>query len=277
MMKTFVGDGAVKVPAPASPPAQPQPGRKNFFRIEGYRLKIWPIVLAIFLGLFIPLLAAITVLVAQHFGTLIERPAMPWVGYYYQHTAQLFFTLLFILLFNLFLRADYGLHSPREKSYVPSAIIWGILFGVLMTTVDCWPQIVAHKPPTGPYDLNALNVAGWLSFEGIFSGLSEEPLYRGLLVTFLIATLPGRVGLWRYEMSVGGVIVALIFSFAHFGSFFVRPFLEAGGQFVYAFALGVLYAYWFEKSKSLLAPVVGHNVSNFSEYILIFAMVAYWH
>jgi membrane protease YdiL (CAAX protease family) len=50
----------------------------------------------------------------------------------------------------------------------------------------------------------------------------------------------------------------------------------AMGQMIYAFALGVFYAYWFEKSKSLLAPIIGHNVSDVVEYILIFAMVAAW-
>lgn len=265
-------------PAPvASTPAPQRAKGGRLFQIEGFRLKIWPILVTIFLGLFIPLLGAVTVLVAQHFDMLVERPSMPWVGYYYQHIAQLIFTLLFVLFFKMFLRADYGFHRPAGKSYVPSAIFWGVLFGVIMTVADWWPQIIAHKPPPGPYDLNTLNVTGWLSFEGLFSGTSEEPLYRGLLVTFLLATMPGRVRLGRYEMGMAGVIAAFIFALAHFGSFFIHPFLEAAAQSVYAFALGVLYAYWFEKSKSLLAPIVGHNMSNLVEYLLIFAMVAYWH
>ncbi len=41
-------------------------------------------------------------------------------------------------------------------------------------------------------------------------------------------------------------------------------------------ALGVLYAYWLEKSKSVLAPIVGHNVSDATEYALLFLMVAFW-
>jgi hypothetical protein len=263
-------------PASTSAPSSRAQGRP-LFQIEGFRLKIWPIIVTIFLGLFIPLLGAVTVLVAQHFNMLVERPSMPWVNYYYQHIAQLIFTLLFVLFFKMFLRADYGFHRPAGKSYVPSAIVWGILFGVVMTVVDWWPQIAVHKPPPGAYDLNTLNVAGWLSFEGLFSGTSEEPLFRGLLVTFLLATMPGRARLGRYEMGMGGVIAAFIFALAHFGSFFISPFFQAAGQSVYAFALGVLYAFWFEKSKSLLAPIVGHNISNLVEYLLIFAMVAYWH
>jgi len=54
------------------------------------------------------------------------------------------------------------------------------------------------------------------------------------------------------------------------------PSFAAFGQQLYAFALGVLYAYWFEKSKSVVAPIVGHNVSDLTEYAICFALIALW-
>jgi hypothetical protein len=48
------------------------------------------------------------------------------------------------------------------------------------------------------------------------------------------------------------------------------------GQQIYAFGLGILYAYWREKSGSLLAPVVGHNLSDGVEYTLMFLMTWLW-
>jgi membrane protease YdiL (CAAX protease family) len=247
-------------------------------RIEGFRFRLWPILVTIVLGLGIPILSGITLDVVEHFTRLPERPDMPWVAYYYGHTAQLIYALLAIAIFKMFLRRDYGLHPPREKSYIGAAILWGLFFGLLMTFVDYWPQILAHHPPADrPYPLTPLNIAGWLSFEGIYVGPSEETLFRGLLVTFLMATLPGRISFWRYEMSLAGVVVALIFALAHVFDFVTQPFLMALGQQFYAFALGVLYAYWFEKSRSLWAPVIGHNVSDVTEFIAIFAMVAMWH
>ena len=44
-------------------------------------------------------------------------------------------------------------------------------------------------------------------------------------------------------------------------------------QQVYAFALGVLYAYWLEKSKSVVAPIIGHNFSDVVEYLILFALL----
>jgi len=46
---------------------------------------------------------------------------------------------------------------------------------------------------------------------------------------------------------------------------------------LYAFALGVLYAYWLEKSQSVVAPIVGHNVSDVVEYGLLFLWIGFWH
>jgi hypothetical protein len=48
------------------------------------------------------------------------------------------------------------------------------------------------------------------------------------------------------------------------------------GQQGYAFALGILYAYWYEKSGRVLASAIGHNVGVVVEYALVFLMVRLW-
>jgi hypothetical protein len=45
------------------------------------------------------------------------------------------------------------------------------------------------------------------------------------------------------------------------------------GQQIYAFASGVHYAYWLEKSQSVIAPIIGHNASDVVEYALLFLRV----
>jgi uncharacterized protein len=242
---------------------------------ERFQLKFAPILITFVLGVAIVFLSEVTVEVVGHFVKLHERPDMLWIGYYYGHAAQLLYALLAISLLRRFYAGDYGLRLPPEKSYVGWAIFWGLVFGVLMTAVDYWPQILQMKPPADkPYPLTAFNMAGWFSFEGIFVGPSEEVLFRGLLVTYLARAMPGSVSLGRYTMNGAGIVVAVLFAIAHMGNFFVEPFAMAFGQQIYAFVLGILYAYWYEKSRSLLAPVIGHNVSDVTEYALIFAMVA---
>jgi membrane protease YdiL (CAAX protease family) len=86
----------------------------------------------------------------------------------------------------------------------------------------------------------------------------------------------GRVRLWKYDMHIAGLILALLFALAHITSFWAGTFWMALGQQVYAFALGILYAYWREKSGSLLAPIIGHNMSDGVEYALMFLMTWMW-
>jgi membrane protease YdiL (CAAX protease family) len=50
----------------------------------------------------------------------------------------------------------------------------------------------------------------------------------------------------------------------------------ATGQQAYAFGLAILYTYFYEKSGSLLAPIIAHNAGNVIEYALAFVMVALW-
>jgi membrane protease YdiL (CAAX protease family) len=83
----------------------------------------------------------------------------------------------------------------------------------------------------------------------------------------------GRTRIGKYDMHVAGVILALIFALVHADNFWQRPFWFALAQQLYAFALGILYAYWREKSGSLLASIIGHNVSDGVEYTLMFLML----
>lgn len=191
-----------------------------------------------------------------------------------QHGVQCLFALLAIAVVKQYVPADYGLHWPRQKTYILPAILWGVAFGVLMTLVDYAPELLAHRKPDPGFPLTAGNVTGWLFFEGVYVGPTEEIPFRALLVTYLATAMPGRLRIGRFEMHWAGVIVALIFALLHATNFSMRAWPQALGQQVYAFALGVLYAYWLEKSRSVVAPSIGHNVGDVVEYGILFAWVA---
>lgn len=236
------------------------------------------VVFVVVLGMGLPILGAIAAAALGHLGAPFPSPVgptLPWL--YSQHFFQTVLALIAIGLIRLVFPFDAGLRLPAAgKTYYGSAILWGLFFGVLMTVVDYAPQLLAHQPPPIGATLDPPSVAGWLFFEGIYVGPTEEILFRSLLVGYLIAALPAKLRVGRFEMHWAGVIVAAIFALAHFESFLTRPSFAAAGQQVYAFALGVLYAYWFEKSRSVMAPIVGHNVSDVTEYAICFALMALW-
>ncbi len=241
---------------------------------QGFKLKPVPLAITIVLGVGLPYLAAACALLASRlfYTASPNGPTLPWL--YVHHAFQLLLALVAIAIVRRFVAADYGLHWPRRKSYMGAAILWGVLFGVLMTVVDYAPQLLSHRTPVLDYQLTTANVWGWLVFEGVYVGPTEELPFRALLVTYLAATMPGRLRLGRFEMNWAGVIVAFLFAALHATSFMSEPWPLALGQQLYAFALGVLYAYWLEKSRSVLAPIIGHNVSDGVEQALLFLWIA---
>jgi hypothetical protein len=74
-----------------------------------------------------------------------------------------------------------------------------------------------------PAQFTNSNVIGGLTFERIFVGPSQEVPFRAPLVTYLAATLPGRLYIWRYDMSVAAVPIAFLFALALVGNFSSRP------------------------------------------------------
>lgn len=239
-----------------------------------FRLRILPLVVVVALGVGIPYAAGyLAFFSSKLLNTPSPRgPLLPWL--YMQHALQFLIALGAIAIVKRMVPADYGLHWPRQRTCILPAILGGALFGVIMTLVDYAPQLIAHTRPELGYPLTTSNVVGWMFFEGVYVGPTEEIPFRALLVTYLAATMPGRLRIGRLEMNWAGVIVALIFALLHATNFNLRAWPMALGQQIYAFVLGVLYAYWLEKSQSVVAPIIGHNLSDGVEYAILFGWVA---
>lgn len=246
------------------------------FAISDLRVGLWPVLATIGLALAVILPGGyVTALIAKGMG-MQRAMAMPWLALFASHAVMLVIAVALIAWLSKGKLSDYGLQWPKRKSYALAALAWGAFFGVLMTVVDYFPQILKHLPPPENLSFTPISVGAWLFFQWVFVGPTEEIPFRGLLQTFLMQRSSGRVRLFRYEMHVAGVILALLFAVAHITSFWTENFWLAVGQQIYAFALGILYAYWREKSGSLWAPILGHNLSDGVEYVLMFLMTWAW-
>lgn len=245
----------------------------SLFSVSGLQVPPWPVIATIGLALLVILPCGYV------YGLLTKDMSMqsgPWLALFVNHAVMLVIALLLIGWLAKGRFSDYGLEWPKRKHYVPSALAWGVFFGLLMTVVDYLPQILRHLPPPGGLSLAPRSIGAGIFFEGIFVGPTEEIPFRGLLQTFLMQRTSGRVRFLKYDMHVAGVILALLFALAHLTSFWTEDLWIALGQQLYAFALGILYAYWREKSGSLLAPIVGHNMSDGVEYVLMVLMTWLW-
>jgi membrane protease YdiL (CAAX protease family) len=247
-------------------------GEASVFAISGLQLRLWPILATIGLGLLVILPGGLVFLLLTEHTSSAE---MAWLEMA-NHAVMLLIAVALIAWFSRGNFSEYGLQWPGHRHYVPAALLWGTAFGVLMTVVDYFPQILRRIPPPGNFALTPRSIGAWLLFEGIVVGPTEEIPFRGLLQTFLMQRSSGRIRFWKYDMHVAGVVLALLFAVAHLASFWTESLSMAIGQQIYAFALGILYAYWREKSGSVLAPIIGHNVGDGVESVLRFLMIWAW-
>lgn len=244
----------------------------SVFSISGLQLRPWPIVATIGLGLLVVVPSGyVFVVLTQH----MSRTETVWLVMA-NHAVMLLIAVALIAWFGRGKFSEYGLEWPKRRHFVPSALLWGAGFGLLMTVVDYFPEILRHLPPPDNLALTPRSVGAWLFYAVVLVGPTEEIPFRGLLQTFLMQRTSGRVRFWKYEMHVAGVVLAMMFALAHLTSFWTENFWIALGQQIYAFALGILYAYWREKSGSLLAPIIGHNAGDGVEYVLMFLMTWAW-
>jgi uncharacterized protein len=242
-----------------------------------FRFKFLPVLAVVALALGLPWLAYEMVDFARHYShEYVPAMADKLPFSYATHGVLLIVTLIVIAVMKLPVRADYGLHPPRGKSYLGWALISGVVLGAAIAGLHYAAllgtpfgnQQAARLDAVGT--LGAADIGRRLLDQGVFVSLSEEVLFRALLVTFLIATMPGNWRIAGYEVSVAGLIVALVYALC---AMTVFPLAWATAAYVLVLLVqGVLFAHWLERSKSIAAPVVGHSVAAMVGYLGLVAI-----
>ncbi len=121
------------------------------------------------------------------------------------------------------------------------------------------PWLLARKPPSFSYPLTASNIFGWLTFEWIFVGFSEEILFRGLIHTFLARYWQGVWQIGKLAFPTAGLGATILFCLAHVN---FRSWHVDWGQQFFAFGLGIYYSTTYHRTRSLLGSILSHNFSD---------------
>lgn len=241
---------------------------------SGPRLRFLPVLLVFVLGT----AAVFAAFAASAFVMHKVSPEARWPQWLSLIVAEAFELLLALagiaVTRRLIRGADFGLRWPPKRSYLGWAVFWGLAFAVIMLIADHWPELMRMHAPPVPEKATPVNVVGWLGFELLWVGICEETLFRGFLLGILTALSPSRVRLRRFEISTAGLTLAVLFALAHAGNFATRPWYEALAQQFYAIALGIIYAWLREQSKSLVPAIVAHSLSDFGETGLEFLLNA---
>ncbi len=228
-----------------------------------FRLRFVPLLMTVLLGLVVTVGSGIALGLVEKLLHLPPDKVSLLLQLYIQHGFQLLLALIAIAVLKFWLvPADYGLHWPRGKTYILPAMVWGVVFATLVSAGGSWLDSALHLGANQQFTITRENVWGWAVFEGLYVGPTEEIPFRALTVTYLATTMPGKLRIGRFDMNWAGIIVALLFALAHLQTFWMASWEDALIQQFYAIAWGILYAYWLEKSKSVVAPIIAHNISD---------------
>lgn len=136
--------------------------------------------------------------------------------------------------------------------------------------------VLTGSLPVFWHPLTARNIIGQLSFQLLLTGPSEELIFRAFAITMLGLLVKGVVfsskdaGVGKAvftmlggQLSVANLIAAIIFGLAHM-RFTFAPFSASfdPGQVIVAVILGLFYGVCYERSKSMLYPMIMHSFSN---------------
>ncbi|TVQ98362.1 MAG: CPBP family intramembrane metalloprotease [Spirochaetaceae bacterium] len=109
--------------------------------------------------------------------------------------------------------------------------------------------------------MTARNIAGYLGFQLLLSGPSEEIIFRAFAITLFSRWVTARR--LHPRVSVATLFAAVVFGLAHVYITF-NPFAASWSstQVIYATALGYFYGDCYEQSGSVVYPMIMHSYTN---------------
>lgn len=182
-----------------------------------------------------------------------------WISVHHVIQTVLFVPLFFLVKgFKKDVKFHLGVgHWRKGLKYVLifTAIFLGytiVVFGISLLT----NTFVQYQFP-----LTAKNVLGYLGFQLFLSGPSEEFIFRAFAITVFSLMIGSRV--FKGRVSAANLIAAIIFGLAHVG-FSFSPFelRYSITQVFYAIGLGLIYGDCYERTESVLYPMMLHSISN---------------
>jgi CAAX protease family protein len=182
----------------------------------------------------------------------------PWIRLYEHHAWQLVLALVLIGILGRGRFAEWGLNFRNAR------LSWRILgrfclvYSLVVFVVGVLPPLLSHRAPA-PDGFGPVAVAGWLSFQWLFVGISEEILFRGLIHTYLARSWRG---VWRaggVVIPTAGVVTTAIFCLAHVDP--LHPHVDWLQQ-VWALGLGLYYSTVYHRTGSLLNPILAHDFAD---------------
>ncbi len=184
-----------------------------------------------------------------------------FAGISIHHIIQMIIALIVIILLSNLLHIDFYFKLgdiSKGKKYLA---IFTAVFAVISVALHIL-MYVNDQLPIYDFPLDVRNILGTLGFQLFLSGPSEEIVFRALPITLLIFAFGNSKSI-KGNITLEVLLSSVLFSFAHV-NWSLNPFVFDVDLFriSYAFVLGTIQGVVYQRSKSILYPMIMHSVSN---------------
>jgi uncharacterized protein len=208
------------------------------------------------------------------YSTIDPDGAFAWISVH--HIAQGVIFLIMMLAIGKVSAIRFGFGWGERKEGLAYLRLFMLIYIGYVVVHRLIFLILTGSLPTFWYPLTARNIIGQLGFQLLLTGPSEELIFRAFAITMLGLLVNGVVfgnkdagagkaafTMLGGELSVANLIAAIIFGLAHV-RFTFAPFSMSfeTGQVVVAVILGLFYGVCYERSKSMIYPMIMHSFSN---------------
>lgn len=177
------------------------------------------------------------------------------------HAVQMIMAIVIIMVLSKLLTIDFYFQLGNVKKGVKYLTLFTAAFIVISIAQHIF-MYVNNQLPNYAFPLDGRNVMGTLGFQLFISGPSEEVVFRALPITMLTYAFGRSIPL-KGSFTLEVILASVLFSFAHIKwSLSPLVFEVDYFQLLYAFALGTIQGIVYQKSKSILYPMLMHSFSN---------------
>lgn len=188
-------------------------------------------------------------------------PFDSFAGISIQQTVILIIALLIILVLSKLLNLNFYFQLGETKRGIKYVTIFTAVF-VVISVLQHTYMALNSQLPVYTFPLDGRNIIGTLGFQLLLTGPAEELTFRALPIILLTRSFGNSIKK-KGNVTLEVILASILFAFAHASWSIIPLHFEADYfQLIYAFAMGTIQGIVYQKTRSILYPVLMHSFSN---------------
>jgi len=179
-----------------------------------------------------------------------------------QQGAIFIIALLIILVLGKLMNLDFYFQlGDKKRGFIYLAIFTAAF--VVISILQHTYMALNNRLPVYSFPLDGRSIIGTLGFQLLFTGPTEELTFRALPIVLLTRSFGKSIQI-KGSVTLEVILASVLFAFAHVRWSMIPLRFEADYfQIIYAFIMGTIQGIVYQKTKSILYPVLMHSFSNF--------------